>query len=203
MSGQDSNVASMSKSEVKRRNLVKGAAWTVPVVAVAAAAPMAAASPIPPTGLNGWISQSRSCSRTRWLIQDGRGNFTGGGPNDRGIWTFVADPNAVITYAQLIVYHNYSNISYQNNSEAGWSNLDRNPALDSTAPAGFYAYEATYTGTWVYSAQYGAWYATGDPYWTGLRTGTSNGCVAVSTYGRRTITVNGNTVTFIRGPITT
>ena len=47
-----------------RRTLVKGAAWSVPVVAVAGAAPAFASSPpIPPRGMNGWVTLSRSnCS---------------------------------------------------------------------------------------------------------------------------------------------
>lgn len=200
MSSHDSNVASMSKSEVKRRNLVKGAAWTVPVVAVAAAAPMAAASPIPPRGLNGWVTLRRNCSQNPNFRIDGLGNFTGGGANDRGIWTFVNDPNATLTNAEIVFFFNRSNLSFTNGSQGGgWSNLVRVQALDGTSPAnGYYAYRATYTGTWTYFPQYQAWSADGDPYWS-TNIGSCNS--GISGYARRTLTVNGETITFTRGPV--
>lgn len=199
MSSQDSNVASMSKSEVKRRNLVKGAAWTVPVVAVAAAAPMAAASPIPPRGLNGWVTLRRNCGWNPNFRIDGLGNFTGGGANDRGIWTFVNDPNATLTNAEIVFFFNQNNLSFTNGSQTGWSNLVRAQALDGTSPAnGYYAYRATYNGNWTYFSQYQAWSANGDPYWS-TNIGSCNS--GISGYARRTLTVNGETITFTRGPV--
>ena len=191
-----------AKSGVSRRTLAKAAAWTVPAAAVVAAAPAMAASPIPPRGLNGWVEISRWCARTYEYQIDGRGNFTGGGNNDRGIWTFVPDPNAVITDASIVFYLDTSNAIFTNSSEPGWSDLVRDAGLDSAAPAaGFYAYRTTYTGSWTYFTQYQAWGADSDPWWRWNMP--DDGCSRVRAYARRTLTVNGETITFTRGPIST
>ena len=187
-------------SGISRRTLAKGAAWTVPAAAVVAIAPSVAASPIPPRGLNGWVTLSRDCRRSNEFWIDGRGSFTGGGTNDRGIWTFVGDPNATITNATIVFYLSTSSATFVNQSGAGWSNLVRTASLDGAAPAtGFYAYQTTYTGTWSYFPSYEAWAADFDPYW--LWNMPNNSCGQVSAYARRTLTVNGETITFTRGPV--
>lgn len=56
---------------VSRRTIAKGAAWTVPAVAVAAAAPVAAASIVKYPGINGWVLNSpRKVRSTRWPFED-------------------------------------------------------------------------------------------------------------------------------------
>lgn len=206
MSGQDSNVASMSKSEVKRRSLVRGAAWAMPVAAVVAAAPSAAASPPPPRGLNGWVTLSRDCTRTDEFQIDGRGTFTNGGTTDRGIWTFVEEGNIPVS-ATIVFFLSRSDASFTNSSASGWSNLTRDAGLDSAAPApGFFAYTTTYTGGWTWfppittgtGQRDGAYVANGDPYflWN------MNTCNTVTAYARRSITLQYNeTITFTRGPV--
>lgn len=187
-----------------RRTIVKGAAWAVPAVALATAAPAHASSPIPPNGLNGWVTLSRSCSRNPQFSIDGRGNFTGGGANDRGIWTFVPAPGGTApTFAEIIFYFDRDGWSFANSSGPGWSNLERYPAGDSGAPAGFYAYRTVYTGGWTFVDRPGesqdAWVADSDPYW--LENDMPGRCTTVCAYARRTITVNGVTVSFRRGPV--
>lgn len=180
-----------------RRTLVKGAAWSVPVVAMAGGAPaMAASPPIPPNGLNGWVTLSRRCQFGADFFIDGRGTFTGGGANDRGIWTFVPDPDANITFAQIIFYFDRSDLSFTNSSGAGWSNLTRAAVLDGGAPG--YAYETQYTGLWTYYPGSEAWVADTDPYWS---SNLGSGCAEITAYARRTITVNDETVSFLRGPV--
>lgn len=193
-------MSELAKSRVSRRTLAKGAAWTVPVAAIAVAAPSVAASPIPPRGMNGWVSVSRSCIRTYEYQIDGRGQFTGGGDNDRGIWTFVDDPNAIITDARIVFFLNRSDATFNNASGTGWSNLVRTPGRDGEQPTtGFYAYEATYSGSWTYHPVHGAWVANSQPYWQwNMLFGT---CSTVMSYAQRTLTVNGETITFTRGPI--
>ena len=180
-----------------RRTLVKGAAWSVPVVAVGGAAPAFASSPIPPRGMNGWVTLSRqNCS----LAIDGRGRFTGGGDNDRGIWTFVDDPAAVIEGGIITFYFNRSDLTWSNSSGTGWSDLVRDPGRDGARPApGFFAYTTTYSGTWTYRPEHEAWVANGQPYFTSRMPGWS--CGAIRSYARRTLTVNDETITFTRGPV--
>lgn len=193
-------MSELANTGVSRRTLAKGAAWTVPAAAVVAAAPAMAASPIPPRGLNGWVVLRRNCSQNPNFRIDGRGSFTGGGANDRGICTFVDDPNATITNAEIVFFFNRSDLSFNNGSQPGRSNLVRMPALDGTSPAnGYYAYRTTYNGTWTYFPQYGAWSADGDPYWR-VRSNIDP-CRTVRAYARRTLTVNGETITFTRGPV--
>ncbi|WP_460468473.1 hypothetical protein [Calidifontibacter terrae] len=130
---------------------------------------------------------------------DGKGSFTGGGSTDRGIWVFVADPAATITGAAIIFYLNKSSFSFTNGSGAGWSNLVRSTVDDISSPAsGFYAYKTTYSGTWTYNSTYKAWVANGQPYWSATIPGGS--CSSVTAYARRSVTTNGKTVEFVRGP---
>ncbi len=186
---------------VNRRTLVKGAAWSVPVITVAGAAPALASSPIPPRGLNGWVTLHRDCGgrgNDFWI--DGRGSFTGGGTNDRGIWTFVDDPEADITHAQIIFWFSRDGWSFTNQSGPGWSNLTRmNPQPANRPAPGYYAYVTTYQGSWTYFEAHEAWVADSDPYWT--ENNMPGTCGQVCAYADRTITVNGETVAFRRGPV--
>ena len=185
---------------MRRRTLVKGAGWSVPAVALSAAAPaVAASSDIPPDGLNGWVTLQRQCGG--WgadFIINGRGNFTGGGNNDRGIWVFIADPNATIENATIIFFFNKSDLVFSNGSETGWTNLVRSTSDDANRPAnGYYAYKATYSGRWTYNATFKAWVANSDPYWSA----DLSPCTTVTGYARRSVVTNGKLVEFTRGPV--
>lgn len=181
---------------LKRRTIVKGMAWTVPVVTMATATPAFAASPIPPNGLNGWVNLEKSCTYDHFTI-NGQGNFTGGGDNDRGIWVWVNDPTATISGAKITFFFAQSNLTWTNSS-TGWSGLTRTPADDDPSLPGFYAYTTTYTlNTWTWNAQHGAWVANGQPFFRR----SLSGCPTVTAYARRTVTVNGETVSFRRGPV--
>lgn len=196
MSSQDSNVASMSKSEVKRRNLVKGAAWTVPVVAVAAAAPMAAASPIPARGLNGWVQLQRDCDARYQFVIDGVGNY----PN-RGLWVFTTQSDAP-TSATITFWLPSPSFTFTNSSGTGWSNLARNSAIDSQSPAtGYYAYTTTYTGNWNFVSGPDRYEAATDPRF--LENDVPGTCGRISAYATRTVTYSPtDQVSFTRGPVT-
>lgn len=188
-----------------RRTIVKGAAWAVPAVTLATAAPAMANSPIPPNGLNGWVDLIRRCSNDWEFRIDGRGNFTGGGDNDRGIWTFVPYPGgSAPTFAEIIFYFDRTGWSFTNFSGTGWSNLERYPTGDGGAPTGYFAYRTVYTGGWTFDngpgEDYDAWVADSDPYWRANEV--PDRCSSgVCAYARRTITVNGETVSFRRGPV--
>ncbi len=194
---------------VNRRTLVKGAAWAMPAVTVGAAAPAMAAS-IPPRGLNGWVEVGKRC-RWDWdwgdltwrypttVDIDGRGSY----PN-RGIWVFIDDsrPEATPENATITFFFQRSNLSWDSSSGSGWSNLVRDPSKDSISgvPAGYYAYTTTYSGTWTYSTGASAWIADFQPRFT--TTYDRDDCRTVRTYAWRSVTTNGETVTFLRGPVT-
>ena len=183
---------------VRRRTVVRGAAWAVPAVVVATSAPAFAASPVPPGGLDGWVLLQRRCDGDRGPTQltiDGAGNY----PN-RGLWVFVSPAGPTPSGANIIFYFQNSTLSF-NSSGAGWSNLTRVSGLDSGAPAGgYYAYQTTYTGTWTYfTTGTDRWEADTDPKFTTAYS--SNSCVGISVYARRTVTTSLGTVSFLRGPV--
>lgn len=181
------------RTGVSRRHLVAGAAWSVPAVAIAGAAPAFAIS-ARPKGLNGWVTlQAGNCSNGgRRVVIDGRGNFTGGGDNDRGIWVFIDDPAATLTNAHIIFYFPTSDLTFDRDggSSNGWSLLSRSAADDRTA-APRYAYKTTYSGSWTYNSTHNALVANDDPY---FRSSSSLNCGSITVRARRTVTVtSGNT----------
>lgn len=176
-----------------RRTLVRGVAWSVPAIAVAGAAPAMAAS-IPPRGLNGWVQLEKRCDEARFNI-NGAGSYP-----DRGIWVFVNDPTATISGAEIIFYFADSTLTWTNSSGPGWTNLTRYAAGDGLAPAGFYAYRTSYSGGWTYNATDEVHVANNDPYWYRVLSGCPD---SICAYARRTVTVNGETISFLRGPVCT
>ena len=186
---------------VRRRTVVRGAAWAVPAVVVATSAPAFAASPVPPGGLDGWVLLQRRCDGDRGPTQltiDGAGNYP-----DRGLWVFVSPRGPAPSNATITFYLQSSGLTFSNSSGTGWSNLVRASGLDSTAPAnGYYAYQTTYTGTWTYTDASGTatdrWVADTDPT---FQTTYSTNCVTIRVYARRTVTTSLGTVSFVRGPV--
>lgn len=187
---------------VRRRTVVRGAAWAVPAVVVATSAPAFAASPVPPGGLDGWVELQRRCGDggrgPTQLTIDGAGNYP-----DRGLWVFVSPAGPTPSNATITFYLQSSGLTFSNSSGTGWSNLVRASGLDSTAPAsGYYAYQTTYTGTWTYTDASGTatdrWVADTDPT---FQTTYSTNCVTVRVYARRTVTTSLGTVSFVRGPV--
>ncbi len=201
-----------NQAGISRRTVMKGAAWSAPLLVAAVAAPAYAASDkVPAKGLNGWVEVGRSCGfGTNTYYLDGtKGSFHTGGTKDRGIWLF-AGPAAAISGATMIVYLSKSDLSFTNGSGAGWSNLVRSSADDATKPAnGFFAYKATYTGGWTYQTgnfvdnngdpQTQVWVANTQPKWTD---DLGRSCDSITSYIRRIVTVDGTTYSFLRGPVT-
>ncbi|WP_251445753.1 MULTISPECIES: hypothetical protein [unclassified Microbacterium] len=199
-----------NQAGISRRTVMKGAAWSAPLLIAAVAAPAYAASgKVPPKGLNGWVELRRNCDNNTFVI-DGTGSFTNGGTNDRGIWLFAGNtPAPVISGATIIFYINKSNLTFTNSSGSGWSNLVRSSGDDGSSPAsGYYAYKTTYTGTWTYHTgnfvdnngdpQTQVWVADSQPKWTASL---GQSCPSLSAYARRTVTVDGSSYSFVRGPV--
>lgn len=191
-----------SARTIDRRKVVGGLAWSVPTVAVATAAPAMAVSPgedIRDRGLQGWVQLSKRCSwNSAELTIDGTGSF----PN-RGLWVLdtledddIQDVYIVFYFSSTLGRLNWS----ATNSNSGWSV----PQPDASVPqiAGYTAYVTRYTGTFTFrdggrnNPDYH--WANGQPRFSA----TVSGCPTVESYARRSVTVNDEQITFIRGPIT-
>ena len=187
---------------MRRRSLMKTAAWAAPTAAVSVAAPAFAVSPESKKGLQGWVQLESECSgiflSTQTLTVDGQGSYP-----DRGLWIMETAPGfdlskAKVTGAKITFYFPTSlgDLRWTNTSGNGWSGLNR----DNRAPqkSGYYAYSSTYTGRWTYDSEKNVMLAAGQPKFTTTR----SGCSTVTAYALRSVTVDGETVSFERGPIT-
>lgn len=193
-----------TQAGVSRRVLAKGTAWTLPAVAVAAAAPRVAASP-PPPGLQGWVQIGKQCrSGADTLTINGVGDYP-----DRGLWVFYTTAATVLTNARVTFYYPSSLVITWSAAagNSGWSV----PATGGPDPAiaGFTAYTTSYSGawTWVNGTPDDYSLANGDPNFTGSVALTNAYCDSdgLPVYARRTVTVttgsNSETITFLRGPV--
>ncbi len=88
---------------MNRRTVAKGMAWAAPVVALASAAPPAAASPRIDPGINGWVLNTRtslgSCKYTLEVNSTLNGNGSDGAPY--GLYLYDVQSTAVISNAVL------------------------------------------------------------------------------------------------------
>ena len=163
---------------------------------------MVAASP-PPPGLQGWVHIGKDCNRNDpdVLSIDGRGNY----PDD-GLWVYYTTPTTVLSNAKITFYYPTSLgiltwVAATGN--AGWSV----PTYDNTATpvAGCYGYTTTYSGTWTWINAPGTdpdyMLADGDPHFTASKN-LDNCGDDIGVYARRTVTVDGVPITFLRGPVT-
>lgn len=194
-----------------RRTLVKGAAWALPAVTVVGTAPAMAASV--PKGLQGWVALNKRCKQIwecingYWriiseykLTIDGLGSYP-----TRGLWVMGTQQSTQISDAQITFYYPtwLGTIRWEEASgNLGWSV----PAKDDSAPAkaGFTAYTTRYTGTWIYVADGDYTVAAGQPKFRGVGRQRDHskdcGCRTVQVYARRSVVVQGERVTFERGP---
>lgn len=195
-----------SQAPIRRRTITKGLAWSVPTVAAVAAAPVVSASPIPERGLDGWVQLGRQCTyEGTWpwgdyvtVIEiDGRGSYP-----DRGLWVFTQQGDMPAS-AKVTFWFQYNNLTFSGGG-SGWSALARDSDMDSYRPvAGYYAYSATYNGTWTdnpgTTSDTRRYEAAVDPFWSATRSG---GCVRICSYATRTVIYSDtDSVTFTRGPV--
>lgn len=190
---------------VSRRVLARGAAWAVPAVTIAAAAPALAASP-PPPGLQGWLGVGKTCvSGTDTLTIDGRGSFP-----TRGLWVYYTTSTTVLTGARMTFYYPTSlGTLTWSDSINGWSKPVVTTGVDPVMP-GYTAYTTYYTGGWTWVNATGTdpdyTLANGDPYFTASVTLSDAVCRAggLTMYIQRTVTVtdggDSETISFLRGP---
>lgn len=204
---------SQSNTSVRRRSVVAGAAWAAPTIAIGSAAPAMAASR--PPGLQGWVTVGKSCQGRVWPLSDQLTltiNGTGGGNanppdnNSRGLWIYNTNSTTSIANARLTVYYPSSLGSISFSRATGGDTTWSIPAVDSTAPtiSGFTAYSSFYTGTWQFYDLTGViddhHRAVGRPNFTAtIDVASCPGTIQV--YSWRTVQVDGQTISFRRGPI--
>lgn len=181
---------------VNRRSLAAGVAWAAPVVSMAAAAPLTAASA--PPGLQGWVLVSRSCSDGRWsFTMNNDPAYQQNNYPSAGLWVFNTTPTTTVTDACLSWTYTFpTRINFTSNASCnGWGAV----TLNSSGP--FPVYTMCYTGNWTYvpaTASHPAYTIASCP---PRLTGTSRTpCVAVpmTVTMTRTVTVDGNPITFSR-----
>lgn len=193
---------------LKRRTLVKGAAWVSPAIVVGNAAPAMAASR--PPGLQGWVTVGKQCRRGGdTLTIDGTGGDNANPPTDnsRGIWIFNVTASTVLTNARITIYYPSSlNITWAAaTGNSGWSV----PTADATVPSrpGFTGYTSTYSGAWNFFNNTNNlddhFRANGRPNFTGSVTLSDSACNTngLTVYSYRRVNVNGNLLEFGRGPV--
>lgn len=181
---------------VSRRAVSHGALWSAPVIAVAAAAPALAAS-FPP-GLQGWTFWQRQCgSSTTTLTLDGNGPNNVVYPNTQyGLYVYYATPGTTLTNACMSFQYSpgFPSITWTPlaGSGAGWS-------LPTLVP-GTSTYRTCYSGGWTFGAASGSDPAYAITAQVPIFRGTAriSTCLSQSLTITRTVTVNGNEITFSR-----
>lgn len=149
-----------------RRTLVKGVAWSVPAVSLAAATPAFAASPTPT--VNGLINAGRICSEATAPNPSTQISLNDNSPvESRGLWVLHAPPETIADGATVTVFLPESvtvpdaegndvvielpdPLSFTGGGGGVWSD----PIKDENPPGGgpldgYRAFTLTYNGSWA------------------------------------------------------
>lgn len=185
-----------------RRTLVRGAAWTSPMVVVTGTAPAFAASPTP--ALGGALTFNRSSTTDSCRITLG-----GNGPsvfNSQGFWIADATTTTAATRLTMIVYLPSTwagaTVARGSGGATTWSFLRPLSTITNPPdgmPSSFVAYTTTYSGALTYDAANKALLSLERPFLTLTRAGA---CASTLTmYVRRTALVDGQTQTVDRNRV--
>ncbi|MBS3180122.1 MULTISPECIES: hypothetical protein [unclassified Pseudoclavibacter] len=187
--------------ELNRRALLTAAAWSAPVIAVAVAAPLAAASQELEKGLQGWVAVTTT-QTTQWsqgfaprpvttnhLTIDGSGT-----PPERGLWVTGTSARSKLANASITFYSD-ANVTWtpMRGNSGAWSTPTRTGTtrIDGvTCSVYVTTYQRPITAT---STQ------TNLDNQLMFRAVENTGRARV--WARRSITVDGQEVAFTRGPI--
>ena len=145
----------MGSVGIDRRQLAKGAAWSIPVVAVVTAAPAMAASPMPQLNTSGratwnltWYTERVDNYQSFKLFSTTPGtNVPGRGFCVLNTNSSTQISNAAVTY--YLPYYSSLTFSAQNGPGFnGWSRLSRDSSKSNKYFNGvtYYAYTTVYTG---------------------------------------------------------
>lgn len=195
-----------ASSGLSRRRVVAGAAWSVPVVALATAAPSFAVSPsdpIPANALNGWVRVTRDCNAAQISISS-----AGAYPNG-GLWVF-SNQQQPPSNAQLVFYFPTSwGILTWTSGNRAWSAPVYEGQVTISGQT-YNAYRSTYNGQFQWATNGGVytggggpagperWEAVTAPSFTTSRIAWRSCGNGDAVYLRRTVTVNGKEITFRR-----
>ncbi|WP_371029204.1 hypothetical protein [Pseudoclavibacter sp. JSM 162008] len=188
--------------ELHRRALLTAAAWSAPVIAVAVAAPLAAASQELEKGLQGWVAltttQTTEWSQGIWprrvtvnhLTIDGSGT-----PPDRGLWVTGTSPRTKLDAASITFYAD-ANVTWEpmSGNSGAWSTPVRTGStrVDGTECSVYVTrYQRPITATTT---------QTNLDNQLKFRSIENTGRTRV--WARRAITADGREVAFTRGPVT-
>lgn len=177
-----------------RRALVRGAAWAAPTIVVSTAAPALAASE---KGLQGWVQVGKYCPggfNGNILTIDGTGNYP-----DRGLWVYNVPVGKTPTAARVTLYYPTGLVStFTNNGASTWTLATS--FTGATPISGFTAFTFLYSGAWTRRPD-NTMVANDDPDFTANIS--HDACLAsISIHAERSVTVDGETITFHRGPVT-
>lgn len=148
------------RSTVGRRTLVKGMAWSTPVIAVSTAAPAMAVSPevrLTMGATTGWNKPSyfywdRCSSTSAPVVWDGRAPNSNGRYGDPySSWSGVFFPDATsntrVTALTVSVWMPRIDMTLAVMTDMNWTAPTRTGATATYNGARYYEYRATYTGT--------------------------------------------------------
>lgn len=188
--------------DLQRRALLRAAAWSTPILAVAVPAPLVAASQELEKGLQGWVAltttQTTEWVQTPWprrvtvnhLTIDGSGT-----PPDRGLWVTGTSPRTKLDAASITFYAD-ANVTWEpvSGNSGAWSTPIRTGStrIDGTDCSVYVTrYQRQITAT---SSQ------TNLDNQLKFRSVENTGRTHV--WARRSVTADGREVAFTRGPVT-
>ncbi len=183
-----------------RRTVVKGIAWSVPVVAFSApVVAYAASGPV----LGGLMDLSRNNSGgTCSLVSGGTGGsvyVSEGSTSNVGTWVTDTQTTTTITGLTITLWlpATWATVSIDNRGGLNWSNVTSVTATRPTGvPADYVAYRTSYTGTWSRNATTGAMTTTTRQDFT-LNRSTSCSSATSTVYVERTAVIDGQTQTSV------
>lgn len=193
-------------TQIERRTIIKGAAWTVPVIAGVTAAPTAAASVVvtdpPAVSLNGWMGFTGTENNAAFEIRSN--SHLEGGTNQAGFWVTGTNGDEVITDAHWTLWFTRPIGPFIWNTGPGFENdgMWTTPAAAGTATVAHsgttvYGYRSFFTGS--FNVQPGQ--SNASPYVFEFVTANPPGGAPLAFYLTRTVTVDGHVISFTRGPV--
>lgn len=168
-----------------RRRVLTTAAWSIPVIATAVAAPAQAASQV--RGIGGWVEVEWS----KRVTLDSRGTYP-----DRGLWVTDTVSGDTITNATITFYLSVTTLatwSALGGNEGVWS-LPVDIGTSTIAGTPVRGYTTTYTAPITATAPITL--LNNNLHWQ-----TNKGFGNASVWARRSVTVNGEVLSFLRGPV--
>ncbi len=179
-----------SKSGSTRRSVLRTAAWTTPIIALATAAPAHAASTTK-RGLQGWVEVQWADRR---ITLDGRGSRP-----DRGLWVTDTKLGDQITSVSIVFYlADTDRVAWEarNGNSGAWSlPTDLGVSTPSDIGVPVRGFRVTYqlpitAASPITELNNNLVFRT-----------TSDAVAGSSVWARRSVTVNGNVISFLRGPV--